>query len=517
MTKFAFLLLVALLPGIVKAQFNYTVNNNTVTITGYTGPGGAVEIPSTIAGLPVVEIHQGAFNPYYAGNSSNVTSVTIPNGVINIDIDAFESCAMTNVTFGATVTYIGDGAFDCGNLLAITADPGNQTYSTANGVLFDKNKTSLIQCPMAKTGNYFIPDSVTYIYGNAFFGCRGLTQVTIGNGVISMGPGAFQRCTGLTSIIIPDRVINIPGSGTQGAFSYCTGLTNVTIGRGVTSIGQYAFSDCTALMSLSIPSNVTSLAADAFQKCGLTNVTIANGITNIGDSAFDDCPGLTSVTLPQSVISIGICPFSACTGLQTITVDAANTSYSSVDGVLFNKNQTVLIQWPGGRGGSYVIPNSVTKIGDFAFLSSLALTNVTIDAGLTNLGSHTFTGCDNLTAVYFEGNAPAVLGGPFGGTKAIAYYLPGTTGWSATYGGIPTALWRPLILTSQPNFGVRTNNFGFTVSWAPNTQVVVEACTNLVSPAWSSLATLALTGGSAYFSDAQWTNYPDRFYRLRSF
>jgi hypothetical protein len=106
-----------------------------------------------------------------------------------------------------------------------------------------------------------------------------------------------------------------------------------------------------------------------------------------------------------------------------------------------------------------------------------------------------------------------------GFTPARVYYLPGTTGWGPTFGGRPTALWllpTPLILNNGPRFGVQTNRFGFVISWATNASVVVEASTDLAHPIWSPVGTNTLTSGSSYFSDSQWTNYPARFYRLRS-
>jgi hypothetical protein len=99
------------------------------------------------------------------------------------------------------------------------------------------------------------------------------------------------------------------------------------------------------------------------------------------------------------------------------------------------------------------------------------------------------------------------------------FYLPGTSGWSTTFGDRPTALWvlpYPVILTSPTNFGIRSNQFGFIISWATNVPVVVEACTDLTNPSWSPVSTNTLSGGSSYFTDSQWTNYPGRFYRLRS-
>ena len=202
-------------------------------------------------------------------------------------------------------------------------------------------------------------------------------------------------------------------------------------------------------------------------------------------------------------------------------MDALNSVYSSVDGVLFNKSQTTLIQCPGGKAGSYTIPNSVTSIGDSAFIDCTSLTNVTIPNSVTSIGDWAFDGCTSLTGVYFQGNAPSVGSDVFyNANTATVYYLPGTTGWALRrlavvrprYGSLPN----PLILNNGPSFGVQTNGFGFIISWATNIPVVVEACTNLANPIWSPVSTNTLTGGSSYFSDPQWTNYPARFYRLRS-
>jgi hypothetical protein len=103
-------------------------------------------------------------------------------------------------------------------------------------------------------------------------------------------------------------------------------------------------------------------------------------------------------------------------------------------------------------------------------------------------------------------------------SNATVYYLPGTTGWGPSFGGCPTAFWvlpNPVILSSSPSFGIQTNGFSLISSWATNTTVVVEACTNLANPTWFPLQTNTLTGGSSFFSDPQWTNQPQRFYRVR--
>ena len=102
------------------------------------------------------------------------------------------------------------------------------------------------------------------------------------------------------------------------------------------------------------------------------------------------------------------------------------------------------------------------------------------------------------------------------GNNVIVYHLPGTTGWGATFAERPTALWQPQVQNSGATFGVRSNQFGFTINWASGRTVVVEACSNLASPTWSPVSTNTLSNGSSYFSDPQWTNHPARFYRLRS-
>jgi hypothetical protein len=189
---------------------------------------------------------------------------------------------------------------------------------------------------------------------------------------------------------------------------------------------------------------------------------------------------LTSVTIPKSVTSIGTDAFGYCYGLTSVT-----------------------------------IPNSVTSIGSYAFEYCTSLTSVTIPNSVTNIGSSVFASCYGLRGVYFQGNAPSVGSSEFFPT---VYYLPGTTGWGkfAILTGVTTVLWNPQAQTSGASFGVRTNRFGFNITGTSGLVIVVEACTNLATPIWFPVRTNTLTGGSSYFSDPQWTNYPARLYRIRS-
>jgi hypothetical protein len=208
---------------------------------------------------------------------------------------------------------------------------------------------------------------------------------------------------------------------------------------------------------------VTSIGVAAFRFCRwLTSVTIGNGVTSIGEQAFSYCNTLTSVTIPDGVTIIGKAAFSRCSGLMALTVNASNPVYSSVDGVLFDKSQTTLISFPSGRTGSYTIPESITSIGESAFLDCTNLTSVTIPDGVTGIemaafgdcenltsvtipgsvtriGDDVFTYCTSLTAIYFKGNTPSIGSSVFSNADSvIVYFLSGMTGWGATYGDRPT-------------------------------------------------------------------------------
>ena len=209
---------------------------------------------------------------------------------------------------------------------------------------------------------------------------------------------------------------------------------------------------------------------------------------------------------------------------------------------MFNNALSTLIEFPVGLAGNYVIPNSVTTIGDDAFMNCYKLTSVTLGDSVTNIGGNAFYYCSNLTnvtigdsvanigdgafeycygltSVYFQGNAPTAHCNVFYFDPVTVYYLPGTTGWGTTFACVPTAPWTlpyPLVLNSASGFGVQSNGFGFTISWATNLSVVVEAATHLANPVWTPLATNPLVNGTNYFSDPNWTNYPGRFYRIVS-
>ncbi len=181
----------------------------------------------------------------------------------------------------------------------------------------------------------------------------------------------------------------------------------------VTSIGENAFVHCYSLISVTIPNSVTSIGNDAFFDCtSLTSVTIPNSITSIGYGAFSSCTSLTSVTIPNSVTEIGGYAFSRCTSLDNINVDSGNAKYSSIDGILYNKDATSLICCPGAKT-SATIPNSVTEIGDGAFSSCINLTSVTIPNSVTEIGEGAFSGCSSLTTVTIPNSVTSIASSAF--------------------------------------------------------------------------------------------------------
>ena len=181
---------------------------------------------------------------------TGLTSVTIPNSVKSIGEGAFTVCSgLTSVTIPNSVTSIGLGAFShCTGLTSINVAEDNLNYASIDGVLYSKDKKTLIKCPDGKTGSFTIPNSVTSIGSSAFYNCKGLTSITIPNSVAYIVEGAFEGCTGLTSINIPNSVISIGDY----AFEGCTGLTSITIPNSVTSIGGSAFKYCTGLTSMTV-------------------------------------------------------------------------------------------------------------------------------------------------------------------------------------------------------------------------------------------------------------------------
>ena len=280
-----------------------------------------------------------------------------------------------------------------------------------------------------------IPSGVTSIGDKAFRGCSRLTSLTIPSGVTSIGDWAFSGCSGLTSLPIPSSVTSIGNY----AFYGCSGLTSLTLPSGVTSIGNYTFYGCRGLTSLTLPSSVTSIGNNAFTGCsGLTSLILPSGVTSIGDYAFYGCSGLTSLTLPSSVTSIGDYAFQDCSGLTSLTLPSGVTSIGNY--VFFGCSGLTSLTLPSSVTSigdyafqdcsgltSLTLPSGVTSIGNYAFYGCRGLTSMTIPSGVTSIGNDAFYGCSGLTSIYvYPENLPELESGIFSGCNAqnCTVYVP---------------------------------------------------------------------------------------------
>ncbi len=414
------------------------------------------------------------------GNSAfrfcyGLKSVTIPDNVTNIYAYAFRYCdALTEVNLGIGLKELGTGAFEyCESLTGITADTANKTFASKNGILFNKAITKLICYPQAKGyTSYSIPDTVTTIGKDAFYCCSDLTSVTIPKSVKTIGAYAFCGCTGLTGITIPASV-EVIGSG---AFYECSGITAVKVPDSVREIGEYAFFRCTSL---------------------------------------------GTVTIGINTVEIGAFAFTNCNSLKSITVAGGNNCYKTDSGVLFNAAKTELITYPALRSGaSYFVPDTVTKIDDYAFNNCTGLVVINIGIKVKTIGDYAFLNCTNLKAVTIPATVKTI------GTAAAynctgltdIYYGNADTNWnniakgdynSALYSANMHYKWAPPVLINVTNA-----KKGLLIKWDPtpgadNYQVYRQE----TGKSWEYLATVK---GTSY-TDTKAADRKTYTYKVRAY
>ena len=376
---------------------------------------------------------------YPVGNERSI--YTVPDSVTEIGWSAFSGCtSLTEITIPDSVTAIGGSAFEGCTSLAEVKLSNNLTIIEER-TFYDCTSLAEIDIPDSVTSidrsafkgctslaEIVIPDSVTEIRSNwdlgAFSGCTSLSKVDLPKNLTTIESYTFSDCTSLTEITIPDSVTRIDGSAFSGctslaeidipdsvtsigdsAFSGCTSLAEIVIPDSVTSIGVFAFSGCTSLSKVDLPKTLTTIEAGTFRDCtSLAEIDIPDSVTSIGGSAFSNCTSLESITIGSGVESLGDEWIASCRRLENITVSPENKTYSSVDGVLFNKDKSELSAYPiGNKRSSYTIPDGVEKIGKKAFYGCRYIESLTIPVSVAEIEASALGNCYDIRAVYYLG------------------------------------------------------------------------------------------------------------------
>ena len=265
-----------------------------------------------------------------------------------------------------TIKASQDASDNLGMSTKVTIAEFNEAITDEFCAKYSQDGRKLLKVPYELNGTYSIKEGVRIICDKAFFYCRSLTDIVIPDSVISIGDKAFFRCSSLTSLVIPDGVTRI-GTGT---FFGCESLSSLVIPNGVTCIGDGAFSGCRFLSGIVIP----------------------NSVTSIGDCAFGGCSSflIKYISIPKNVICLNGNPFANWHG----KLECLSPNFIYEDDVLFNKDKSKIISFRNQAIRSYIIPGSVTSIGDYAFEGCSFLSDIVIPTSVTNIGRGAFRGCN---------------------------------------------------------------------------------------------------------------------------
>lgn len=365
---------------VYTSRYQYSVNEGAATVTGYTDSNATVlVVPAYINGFPVKSIGSNAFTnrtllrtvvvcngvKIISGfrGCNSMTSISVPDSVTEIETLAFQNCSsLENINIPSSVTKIGSGAFGgCQKLNNITLESENAHYSLIDNCLIENESKTLIAvcncdaitipsdgsvtrieqyavCNGNSVTSITVPNSVTYINVNSFYGCWKLTSITLpfvgtnkegtprsGEFGSIFGHKVEDPLPGSPRYYAPQALKNvvITSGATIGGFLECRNIESITLPHGVKNINRQAFAGCSKLKSINIPNSVESIGDDAFFNCALENITIPNSVTSIGSSAFYGCRRLKNITIPKNVTSIGSAAF-AGSGLTSAVFE--NTS-----------------------------------------------------------------------------------------------------------------------------------------------------------------------------------------------
>lgn len=363
----------------------------------------------------VTSIEDGAFYLCRA-----LTSVTLPTGLTHISSACFNYCvSLASITIPEGVTSIGSSAFSNCNTLTSLEIPAGVTSIGSDAFAYCFGIVSLT-----------LPEGLTSIEAGAFEACP-LTDITIPNGVTSIGNNAFSY-SDLTRIVIPEGVTSI-GSG---AFSHCYDLSEIVIPEGVTSIGDMAFRRCDSLVSITIPASVTSLGENIFEECAnlaeikletgnMSYVSVDDVLYNAAQTQIIAIPHLFAGTLsiPNDMTDIDRYTFEKYPNIRAFKVGAEHPLYTSIDGILYDKDKTEIIAVPRGIVGPVTVPDGVTQIPELAFYHCSNLTGITLPDTLKEIGYSAFSGCAALTGITIPDGVTTIGENAFFGCERLKTFV----------------------------------------------------------------------------------------------
>ena len=308
--------------------------------------------------------------------SDSLSEIVIPSSVTSIGDRAFSRCfSLKYISIPKSVIGLNGNPFAewYGKLQCLSP---NFVYE--DDILFNKDKSRIISFRNQNIKSYVIPSSVTNIDDSAFSCCRSLSEIVIPSSVTSIDDSAFSSCRSLSEIVIPSSV---------------------------TSIGDWAFVGCSSLSEIVIPSSVTSIGEGAFSHCdSLSEIVIPSSVTSIGDWAFSSCRSLKYISIPKSVICLNGNPFAKWKG----KLECLSPNFVYEDDVLFNKDKSRIISFRNQNIKSYVIPSSVTSIGDRAFSCCRSLSEIVISSSVTSIGDLAFSDCDSLSEIVIPSSVTSI-------------------------------------------------------------------------------------------------------------
>ena len=360
-----------------------------------------INIPDGVKTIGSNEQTTGAYTSGAFLNCCSLVDITIPNSIVSIEGLAFADCTgLTTITIPNSVTTIYESAFrEVPNVMYSGMAEGYPWGArSVNGyiegwlVYKDASKSQLLACSSAATDEINLPNSVTSIGERAFYNCTSIFSITIPNSATSIGEYAFLGCSSIFTITIPNSVTSIG----YGAFAYIPNIVYHGTAEGAPWGAQYhnAYVEGWLLYSDASKNHILTCSYRAYGE-----IEIPNSVTTIEDYAFEGCNDITSVNIPNSVTLLGESSFSGCRSLTKINVALENQNYSDIDGVLFDKTQNTLIQYPCGRHGAYAIPGGVTCIGEGAFIYCSNLTYITIPNSVIDIKDYAFYECCNLNSI----------------------------------------------------------------------------------------------------------------------